>query len=281
MKLLHRSICLLLAAALLAAGAPAFAYADEAAAAAPESILSSMTTQDKVAQMLMPMLRYYVDEEGCRHGMDVLTEDAAKTLETYGFAGIVLFAQNTADTQKAVKLVDDMQRANAGHPAQLLVGIDQEGGYITRLGQGTQLPGNMALGAAGDAALAEKAGAIIGAELKSMGINFDFAPVVDVNSNPANPVIGTRSFSDDAFLAAKLGVGFMKGLQSEGVISTLKHFPGHGDTATDSHTGLPRIDGTLADLKARELVPFQAAGDAGGEAIMTAHIQDPGNETPP
>ena len=277
MRFFKRAICVLTAAAFLAAGIPVFSYAEDTAT--PEVILASLSTQEKIEQMLMPAFRYVTGEDGKKQGMTELTEEAAAAIEKHGFAGVILFAQNTGNTEKAVKFIQDMQSANANHPTQLLVGIDQEGGYVTRLGQGTQTAGNMALGASGDSALAEETGRIIGSELKSMGINFDFAPVVDVNSNPANPVIGTRSFSDDATLAASLGTAFMKGLQEEGIISTLKHFPGHGDTATDSHTGLPRIDRSLEELKARELVPFQAAIDAGVEAIMTAHIQYPQIET--
>ena len=140
-----------------------------------------------------------------------------------------------------------MQTANAaavGSP-QLLTAVDQEGGPVARLGHGCQMTGNMALGAIGDPAAAEQAGRLMGEELSAIGLNYDAAPVLDVNSNPKNPVIGLRSFSDDPALVAELGTALMRGLQAEGVISTLKHFPGHGDTATDSHTGLPRIEKSL------------------------------------
>jgi len=276
MKRMKKIISLLLAAALLACGVsiPAAAAGQD-----PESILASMTAEEKVVQLLMPALRYYTDENGALRSMEVLTEGAAALLGEYGFAGVVLFAQNLADTEKAVRLVDDMQRANAGNRTQLLIAVDQEGGAVTRLGHGTQMPGNMALGAANDTALTARAAEVMGTEIMSLGINFDFAPVLDVNSNPANPVIGTRSFSDDAETVAAQGVAFMQALQSTGAISTLKHFPGHGDTATDSHTGLPRIDRSYEELQARELVPFRAAIEAGADAIMTAHIQYPQIET--
>lgn len=243
----------------------------------PEALLAGMTTEEKVSQMLMPALRYYADEDGKLQGMTELTADHKALLERHGFAGVVLFAQNAVDTTKAVELVDSMQKANAAGTGrtQLLMAIDQEGGSVTRLGHGTQMPGNMALGAAGDPDLAAQAGEIIGSEIMSMGINFNFAPVLDVNNNPANPVIGTRSFSDDPSLVAELGVSYMTALQATGAISTLKHFPGHGDTGTDSHTGLPRIDKSYEELKACELVPFAAAIEAGADAVMTAHIQYP------
>ena len=247
----------------------------------PEAILAGMSAEEKVAQLIMPTFRWYPDANGEKKNVTELPADVAAILEKYGFAGVTLFAQNTGDTAKAVKLVDDMQKANAAGEGRtrLLIAIDQEGGRVTRLGYGTQMPGNMALGAANDATLTAKAATIIGQEIMSMGINFNFAPVLDVNSNPSNPVIGTRSFSDDPAVAATQGVSYMKALQATGAISTLKHFPGHGDTATDSHTGLPLVEKSYEELKACELVPFQAAIDAGADAVMTAHIQYPQIET--
>ncbi len=276
MKYLRKTLSAILAAALLA---PALTLPVFAAGTvnSPGSILAGMSVEEKISQMLMPELRYYTDGNGEKKGMAQLTPDAAALLEKYGFAGIVQFAQNLGDTAASARLIDDIQKANASAPGrtQLLIASDQEGGKVTRLGFGTQMPGNMALGAAGDAGLTSKAAEIIGGELMSLGINFNFAPVLDVNSNPANPVIGTRSFSDDPAIAAEHGVSYMKALMGTGAISTLKHFPGHGDTATDSHTGLPLVDRSYEELKSRELIPFKAAIDAGAEAVMTAHIQYP------
>ena len=249
-----------------------------AADTAPESVLAGMTTQQKVAQMLMPSFRYVADENGDTQSMDTVLPEVKALLGKYGFAGVALFAQNLGDNDKAAQFTDELQQANAGHP-QLLLAVDQEGGKVTRLGHGTETPGNMALAATGDPENAAKAATVIGTEIQALGMNFDFAPVLDVNNNPENPIIGTRSFSDDPETVAEYGVAFMQALQETGAISTLKHFPGHGDTATDSHTGLPRIDKSYAQLKANELVPFQAAIDAGADAIMTAHIQYPQIET--
>ena len=245
-------------------------------AGTPESLLAAMSTEQKVAQMMMPAFRYYTDENGDKQPVTEMRDDIRDMLEKYGFAGAIFFLQNAQDTAKAVRLVDAMQAATVagGHP-QLLTAIDQEGGYVTRLGHGTQMPGNMALGAIGDPEVTEAAAKLIGEELSAIGFNYDAAPVVDVNNNPANPIIHVRSFSDDPELAAAQGVAFMKGLTSAGVIATLKHFPGHGDTDTNSHIGLPCVDKSYEALKALELVPFQACIDAGAEAIMTAHIQYP------
>ena len=243
----------------------------------PEAMLARMTTEEKIAQMLMPAFQGYTDEKGEVQKLTEMRPEIAETLKKHGFAGVIFFAANMADTEQAVRLVDAMQSANAaaaGRP-QLLTAVDQEGGPVVRLGHGCQMTGNMALGAIGDPAAAEQAGRLIGEELSAVGVNYDAAPVVDVNVNPQNPVIGLRSFSDDPALVAQLGTALMAGIRSTGVISTLKHFPGHGDTATDSHTGLPRIEKGLDELKRFELIPFQACIDAGAEAIMTAHIQYP------
>ena len=256
---------------------PVFLPAVSAAEGRSSELLKSMTAEEKVCQLLMPAFRYQTNASGERQNLTALPDELAAMLERHGFAGVIFFAQNAAETEAAARLADAMQTANAkgAHRPQLLTAIDQEGGIVTRLGQGTAFSGNMALGAAGDPAAAAAAAGIIGEELKAIGLNFNFAPVVDVNNNPANPVIGTRSFSDDPRIAAELGVSFMNALTQSGVIATLKHFPGHGDTATDSHTGLPRISKTYEELKANELIPFQACIDAGAEAIMTAHIQYP------
>ena len=255
--------------------------AADAAERGSAEILNSMTTEEKISQMLMPSFRWWNDTEGSRQNLTEINDDIAAILERHGFAGVVFFTQNAAENEAIVRMVDAMQTANArgGNRTQLLTAIDQEGGSVTRLGQGTAFPGNMALGAVNDLAATADAARTIGAELGALGLNFDFAPVVDVNSNPSNPVIGTRSFSDDAQTAAKQGAAFMSALMESGTISALKHFPGHGDTNTDSHTGLPRIDKTYDELRANELIPFQACIDAGAEAIMTAHIQYPAIET--
>ena len=237
-----------------------------------EAVIADMTTEDKIAQMLMPTFRYY---DGA--GVTELNEKQKSMIAKYDFAGVILFAQNNTSTEQALKLIDEMQTANIanGNRPQLLISVDQEGAGVTRLSHGTQGPGNMALGATGDSQNAYDIGKIIGQELNAIGYNVDFAPVVDVNSNPSNPVIGVRSFSDDADTVATFGNAFMHGLKSESVITALKHFPGHGDASTDSHTGLPRIEKTYDELKNNELVPFAFCIENGAQIIMTAHIQYP------
>ena len=275
-------LSLTLVMSLLLAGALATEEGkDPAAAADPcRTMLAGMTTEEKVSQMILPEFRHYTDGQGKLQSLEEITPAVTASLERHGYAGVVLFAQNAGETEKNIRLIDAMQKANASAEgrSQLLVAVDQEGGYVTRLGQGTQMPGNMAMGAVGDVSATTAEATIIGQELQAIGYNFNFAPVVDVNNNPGNPVIGVRSFSDDPQAVAQQGAAYLKGLQETGIISSLKHFPGHGDTATDSHTGLPCISKTYEELKACELVSFQACIDAGADAVMTAHIQYPNIE---
>lgn len=244
-----------------------------------ENIVSGMTLEQKIAQMFSISLQYWKEGDETEN-TTALNEKQKALLTKYDFGGITLFGKNITGTDQTVQLTSAIQEAalasERGIP--MFISADQEGGDITRLVMGTKTCGNMALGAAGDTETACDNAAIMGRELYALGINNDFAPVLDVNNNPANPVIGVRSFSSDPALAAKLGTAYIKGLESESVISTMKHFPGHGDTDTDSHTGLPLVDKSLDELKAFELVPFKAAADA-ADMVMTAHIQFPQIET--
>ena len=236
-----------------------------------DEILSSMSNEEKIAQMIMPSFRK-------QSGVDINENNIKDILSTYNFAGVILFAENTPDVESTMRFVDLLQNANKNNKTRLLISIDQEGGYVTRLGIGTNMPGNMALAATNDTAYAYNCAKTIAKELKALGINTNFSPVVDVNSNPNNPVIGLRSFSDDPNIVAAYGKKFMQGLQSEGLITSLKHFPGHGDTSTDTHTGLAIINKTYEELKNNELIPFQELINSGTDMIMTAHIEYPNIE---
>ena len=253
---------------------PALATDTDRAKAAEKT--RSMTLEQKIGQMLMPAFQTWSDQHGAGY-VTKLPEGLADAIREFGFGGVALFSENAAGTAAAVSLTSDMQAAaissEAGIP--LLIAADQEGGYVTRLGTGTTLCGNMALGASGSAEMTRLAASILGSELNALGIGMDFAPVMDVNSNPANPIIGVRSFSDDPELAARLGEAYVAGLHDMGVASALKHFPGHGDTSVDSHTGLPCIDKSLDELRSGELIAFRAGIEAGTDMVMTAHIQFP------
>ena len=212
----------------------------------PERMLSRMTTEQKIAQLLMPAFYYHETEDSPKAGVQEIYPEMETLLQKYGFGGIIFNLQNAQDNAKAVRLVCAVQTASASVPdrPQLITCTDQEGGYVTRLGKGTQMPGSMALGAVNDLSVTEAAGRLIGEEVTAIGYTGTFGPVMDVNNNPANPVIGIRSFGDRPDQVAAHGTAFIRGLHAAGALSTLKHFPGHGDTDTDSHTGLPCVDKT-------------------------------------
>lgn len=249
------------------------------AGAAEYPAVSQMSLRDKLTQMLMVDLTRWDEDPTDDTGPKDLTQmnpQVAQLLADYRFGSVILFAANLTGTEQTFSLVSEMQQAAAesgGIP--LLICTDQEGGSVYRLSTGTALPGNMALGAAADPSYGLMAGRILGSELQALGINGNLAPVVDVNSNPANPVIGLRSFSDDPETVGQLASSLITGMAQFSVASCAKHFPGHGDTATDSHYGLPRVDKTLAQLEACELIPFRTVIEAGVDMVMTAHILYP------
>jgi beta-N-acetylhexosaminidase len=191
--------------------------------------------------------------------------------------GIVLFrARNMGTLEELRGLTAELQQAAAdsGQPP-LLIAADQEGGQLMAIGQATPFPGNMALGATRSETLAYRVGRAIGREVAAVGVNVDFAPVCDVNNNPRNPVVGTRSFGEDPKLVGQLAAAMVRGLQSAGVAATAKHFPGHGDTASDSHHAAPVLAHDMRRIRRIELPPFQAAIAAGSKLVMTAHIAFP------
>ncbi|MBR3216683.1 MAG: glycoside hydrolase family 3 protein, partial [Exiguobacterium sp.] len=235
--------------------------------------LESMTLEQKIGQMIMPDFRLW---NGANHTS--LAPEVARVIDRFDLGGVILFAENVKETEQTTKLVHDLQevvKQDASNDVPLLVTIDQEGGIVTRLGTGTNLPGNMALGATRNRQYAYDAGEIIGSELNALGVNVNFGPVLDVNNNPGNPVIGVRSFSSDPELVGELGSAMTQGIQDQGVAATAKHFPGHGDTAVDSHYGLPVVDKSLDELRGLELLPFKRAITEGIDMIMTAHIGMP------
>ena len=190
-----------------------------------------------------------------------------------GLGGVCLFAENISSPAQLRGLTD----AIMGENPFAIIAIDEEGGDVTRLfaATGAPFPGNAVLGRLDDVDTTSDTAAAIGWSLRGVGCTVNFAPCVDVNSQPENPVIGVRSFSSDAGRVARHSAAWVAGLQSTGVAATAKHFPGHGDTVQDSHVSLPVVDCSLDELRARELVPFVAAIDAGSRVIMTSHIMLP------
>lgn len=203
-----------------------------------------------------------------------MTAETAKTIKDSGCRGVILFSRNYKNPKQLKKFNADLNDA-AGK--ELIIAVDQEGGRVARLGAPfTKIPPMAEIGRMPDGEeKAREIGETLGRELKDVGINMDFAPVLDVATNAFNPIIGDRSFSSDAETVAKLGCAFIKGLQSQGVMACGKHFPGHGDTDVDSHLGLPVLYHTRSRFDACEFIPFKRAIEAGVAAIMTAHIMVP------
>jgi beta-N-acetylhexosaminidase len=210
------------------------------------------------------------------------TPELLDLIQSERVGGVILFSRNVRDQAQTAALTSTLQSAAraAGHPAPLLVMIDQENGLVRRLGQDSApFPGALALGAIEDAEtrerIAEEIARATAQELLAHGVNMNLAPVMDVNNAPENPVIGLRSFGSDPDVVGRLGVATMRGLQGVGVIATLKHFPGHGDTTVDSHLALPVVTAPPERLEAVELAPFRRGIAAGAECVMTAHVAFP------
>lgn len=249
------------------------------------ALISGMTLEEKVGQLFV--MRVYGHSATAPDQADIdanLKEigvrTAAELIAKYRVGGIIYFAwaHNTRDPHQIAGLSNGIQRASLEQPRGLpvLISTDQEHGIVARVGKpATLLPGAMALGAGGSRADARTAGRIAGAELRALGIRQDYAPVADVNVNPANPVIGVRSFGADPDAVAGLVAAQVKGYQGADVAATAKHFPGHGDTAVDSHYGFPVITHSRELWGTLDAAPFRAAIRAGIDSIMTAHIMVP------
>ncbi|MEO6280742.1 beta-N-acetylhexosaminidase [Roseateles sp.] len=200
-----------------------------------------------------------------------LDAETANFLREQKIRSVCLFRKNIGSESEVRALMRDLIEVLG---PEALIGIDQEGGAVVRVTFLPQPPSAMALGASGDADRSEAVGAAVARGLKSLGINWNFAPVLDVNNNPSNPVIGERSFSNDPVEVSRLAAAWMRGSLAAGVACCVKHFPGHGDTHVDSHHALPTVDKSRAELDALELVPFKALASQ-APAMMTAHIVYP------
>ncbi|QRX92387.1 glycoside hydrolase family 3 protein [Streptomyces noursei] len=248
-------------------------------------LISRMTPEEKAGQLFV--MRVYghsatdpdpADAEANRKELGV--SNAAELIATYHVGGIIYFgwAHNTRDPYQVAELSNGIQEAAADLrvPVPVLISTDQEHGIVARIGTpATLLPGAMALGAGGSVEDARTAGRISGQELLAMGVRQDYAPDADVNVNPANPVIGVRSFGADPQAVARMVTAQVHGYQGAGVAACAKHFPGHGDTDTDSHVGLPYIHHSAQEWERLDAPPFKAAIAAGIDSVMTAHIVVP------
>ncbi|WP_240420549.1 beta-N-acetylhexosaminidase [Paenibacillus periandrae] len=228
--------------------------------------IKKMSINEKVGQLVVV-------------GMEGLTvnDQTTQLISEYHVGGFIFFKVNLKDTPQALALFNSLKSTNesvTGIP--LLLSVDEEGGRVSRLpDELKKLPTNAAIGKINNGEFSREIGAVLGKELKSFGLNTDFAPVLDVFSNPNNTVIGDRSFGNQADVVSRLGVATMQGIESAQVVAVVKHFPGHGDTAVDSHLGLPVVNHDLAHLRQLELVPFASAINNGADAVMVAHLLMP------
>jgi len=234
-----------------------------------------MPLADKIGQMMMVGFP----------GQSLSESPELSTLiSTHHVGGIVLLESNAHDPQQVARLVTEAQNLSAqtGSHIPLFVAINHEGGNVVRITEGvTGFPGNMAIAASGRPEYANAAATLAAEELRAMGINMNLAPVLDVNDNPLNPIIGVRSFGESPDLVVSLGRETIRGFQQNGLIAVAKHFPGHGSAAIDSHVGLPVINRSALELEQVDLPPFQMAVEEGIEAIMTAHVAVPAWEPVP
>ena len=249
---------------------------------AAQLLLDGMTLEEKVYQL------FIVSPEQLRGSGGTVTQSDSvlqTALASRPVGGVIFFAANIQTPNQTTGLISDLQAASR---YGLFIAVDEEGGTVARLGRNpsmgtTAFPPMGEIGATGDPAQAYNVGLTIGRDIRQFGFNLDFAPVADVNSNPNNPVIKDRAFSSDPHIAAEMVAACVEGFRASGVLCTLKHFPGHGDTATDSHYGSASSSKTLEELQACEFLPFKSGIDAGAGVVMLGHIALPnvtGNDMP-
>ena len=229
-----------------------------------EKTLTQLSLREKIGQMMvyrMNMRLKDVSSEKWKEINSLIASDGIGTIHLwYG------------DASSSIALMNKMQTLSK---VPILFDADIEYGLNQRFPSGTDLPPLMAIAATGDPALAYEAARISALEARAVGIHWNFSPVTDVNNNPENPIINVRSFGEDPDIVSSFAMEYIRGLQDHGMLATVKHFPGHGDTETDSHTSLARIPSDATRLRAVEIKPFKAAIDAGVDAVMVAHVHAP------
>lgn len=224
--------------------------------------IDNMSLDEKIGQLVIS-------------GVDSTSIDSTieNLIQKKYISGVILFNRNISNAQQLLNLTNSIKNINKSNNIPLFISVDEEGGIVSRLpNEFIKLPKNSYIGKINSSTFSYEVGKSIGKELSSLGYNMDFAPVMDINSNPKNPVIGSRSFGNNKEIVTKLGIETMKGLQSENIISVIKHFPGHGDTSVDSHIGLPIVNNDLTRLNNLELVPFKSAIKNGADVVMVSHI---------
>ncbi|WP_342505516.1 beta-N-acetylhexosaminidase [Sporosarcina sp. FSL K6-2383] len=230
-----------------------------------DEMIDQMTLAEKVGQLLV------IGVEGTS-----FSDEMDNLIRNYHVGGVIVMGKNVSTAAEMLQLINNIKQTNEPNKIPLFMSVDEEGGRVSRLPAGiSKLPEAAKMGKQNDKTISYRAGNYVAEVLHEFGYNMNFAPVLDINNNPKNPVIGDRSLGADPELVGRLGVATMHGMMDNGIISVVKHFPGHGDTVVDSHKALPKVEVTLERLRNVELVPFQQAIDKGADAVMVAHILFP------
>lgn len=224
-----------------------------------EQMLDSMTLEEKIGQMILSGF-----------SGSSIDEELKSLIKEEKVGGLILFKRNIQTSSDLKVLIQNINDINENIP--LFISIDEEGGRVTRLPESEDFPSVLEIGNTEDEKYSYEQGRLLGKTLKEYGINMDHAPVLDIYSNPQNTVIGDRAFGSNDEIVSKMGIAMMNGIKDEGIIPTVKHFPGHGDTEVDSHVGLPIVNKTLEELMEFEFVPFKEAIDNECDVIMVSHI---------
>jgi Beta-glucosidase-related glycosidases len=242
--------------------------------------LNKMSLEEKIDQMIMLSIDEVI-KDGNKVKFTEMNEATQNFISKHQLAGIILFKFNMVDKTQTEKLTKDIQSLSKEN--KFFIATDQEGGKVDKIPTENKTKSAREIGNTKDSNNAYKAAEIIGSDLKSLGLNLDFAPVMDVDTNPNNPVIGDRAFSNDPKIVGEFGVKFIEGLHSQGILATAKHFPGHGDTTGDSHKELVKVNQPLQRIENVELYPFRKAIENNVDMIMVGHIVVPAlddNKTP-
>jgi beta-N-acetylhexosaminidase len=227
--------------------------------------VSGMPIEERITQLL------YVGINGTS-----LSKSEKQMISDGRVGGVIFLGRNITSRTQFQKLIEEVKKANSANPTPLFLGVDEEGGPVSRIPNPMKkLPSSYKIGEENDVDLAYKVGKVLAQKVKAFGLNMNFAPVMDINNNPGNQVIGNRSFGDNPERVKRMGISEMEGIKSEGIVPVLKHFPGHGDTSVDSHINLPVIKKSLSQINQFELVPFKKAINEGADAVMMAHILFP------
>lgn len=225
-------------------------------------MVDDMTLEEKIGQM------FIVGFEGYE-----LDENIKDLILNKQVGGIILFSKNISTVEQTRNIINELNELNNRNKAKLFISVDEEGGIVSRIPKDVgNFESAWSVGSTGDLDYAFEHGKAIGTALSNLGFNVDFAPVLDVNSNPSNPVIGVRAFSDDPYVVRDMATQVYNGLKAKGIIAVGKHFPGHGDTSIDSHEAVPVINKSIEELQQLELIPFEYAINQGIPMIMTSHL---------